>query len=135
MRMKDEVIKQIKGIFKPEKLVPCAAANVSYASCLPQQASQLKQFGNVFIQVVSPEKCYATGEGVKVAEQGKKAVAFVHIVDYEGRAHLKVTYELVSDESKKRISCSVKKTKSALYEMNALKCKTLENTRRAIQII
>jgi hypothetical protein len=60
MKMKKAVVKQIKEMtdnFKPDMLPPCEPANVGFISS-PEFALACQQFGDVYIQNVSPEKCF-----------------------------------------------------------------------------
>ena len=88
MKMKKTVMKQIKemiGSFKPDKLAPCEEANLKFVPS-PKLAQAYQQFGEVHVGVVSPEKCYATGEGLVSARVGERATAVVHIVNDNEKA-------------------------------------------------
>ena len=64
MKMKKAVVKQIKEMtknFKPDMLPPCEPANVKFIAS-SELASACQQFGKVYLQQASPEKCYATGK-------------------------------------------------------------------------
>ena len=125
MKMKKTVVKQIKEMtnnFKPDMLPPCESANVKLipSSDLTQAC---QQFGKVYIQHTSPEKCYAVGKGLKVAEVSKKATAILHVVDDKGKACTKpveaLTCELKSVSTGEIVDCSLKKTKaSGQYEIS-----------------
>ena len=125
MKMKKGVVKQIKEMtdnFKPDMLPPCELANVKFISS-PELTQACQQFGDLYIQKVSPEKCYATGKGLEVAEPGERATAVLHVVDPKGKAYTTpvetLTYELVSESTGEKIDCSVKKTEaSGQYEIS-----------------
>ena len=125
MKMKIGVIKQIKEMtdnFKPDMLPPCENANVKFKSSLPIQVSQLQQFGKVYIQKASPEKCYATGKGLETAELGERATAVLNVVDDKEKACPipveSLTCELVSETTGEKKDCSVKKTGDSRYEIS-----------------
>ena len=124
MKMKKAVVKQIKEMtdnFKPDMLPPCEPANVKFKSS-PELSKACQQFGRVFLQHISPEKCYATGKGLKLAEPGERATAVLHVVDQKGKACTTpvetLTCELVSEITGEKIDCSVKKTEASRYEIS-----------------
>ena len=87
MKMKKAVVKQIKEMtdnFEPDMLSPCELANVKFIAS-PELTQACQQFGSVFLQHTSPEKCYATGKGLEVAEPGERATAVLHVVNQKKR--------------------------------------------------
>ena len=78
-------IKEITDNFKPDMLPPCEPANVKFIAS-PEITQACQQFGRVFLQRTSPEKCYVTGKGLEVAEPGERATAVLHVVDNKGKA-------------------------------------------------
>ena len=126
MKMKKAVVKQIKEMtddFKPDILPPCEPANVKF-KFLPELSKACQQFGRVFLQKISSEKCTATGKGLEVAELGDRATAVLHVVDYNGKACItpeeNLNCELVSEITGEKIDCSVKKTEANQYEISYL---------------
>jgi tripartite motif-containing protein 2/3/tripartite motif-containing protein 71 len=125
MKMKKGVVKQIKEMtdnFKPDMLPPCEPANVKFIAS-PELTQACQQFGRVLFQQISPEKCYATGKGLEVAELGERATAVLHVVDQKGKAYSTpvetLTCELVSESTGEKIDCSVKKTEAGgQYEIS-----------------
>ena len=124
LKLKKGVMKQMKEItdnFTPDMLPPCEPANIKFVSSPFLLASQLQQFGKLFLQQVCPENCYATGKGVEVAEPGESATAVLHIADHKGSAYNtpveSVTGELVSETTGDKVECSVKKTEASQYEI------------------
>ena len=125
MKMKKTVMKQIKEMtdnFKPDMLPPCKTANVRF-KVSPEQLKACQQFGRVFLQQISPEKCYATGKGLEVAEPGERATAVLHVVNQKGKACSTpvetLTCELVSESTGEKIDCSTKKIEaSGQYEIS-----------------
>ena len=89
MKMKKAVMKQIREMtdnFKPDMLSPCEPANIVFTSS-PTLTQACQQVGEVYQQVVTPIKCYATGKGLG-AEPGERATAVLHVVDFKGKAIL-----------------------------------------------
>jgi tripartite motif-containing protein 2/3/tripartite motif-containing protein 71 len=101
--------------FKPDMLPPCELANVKFIAS-PELTQACQQFGTIFLQEAAPEKCYATGKGLEVAEPGERATAVLHVVDQKGKACSTpvetLTCELVPESTGKKIDCSVKKTEA-----------------------
>jgi tripartite motif-containing protein 2/3/tripartite motif-containing protein 71 len=125
MKMKKAVVKQIKEMtdnFKPDMLPPCEPANVKF-EVSPELTQACQQFGRVFLQEISPKKCYATGKGLEVAKPGERATAVLHVVDQKGKVCSTpvetLNCELVSESTGKKIDCSVKKIEaSGQYEIS-----------------
>ena len=124
MKVKKAVMKQVKEMrdnFKPDMLPSCEPANVKFVAS-SELESACKQFGKVHLQEMSPEKCYATGKGLEVAEPGERATAVLHVVDDKGKACNvsveTVTGELESESTSKKTKCVVKKTGASQYEIS-----------------
>ena len=124
MKMKKAVMKQVKELsdnFKPDMLPPCELANVKFVPS-PELIQACQQFGKVFLKQTSPERYYATGKGLEVAEVGKRATAVLHVVDQKGKvctAPVKtLTCELVLNDTGKKVDCLVKKTEANQYEIS-----------------
>ena len=136
MKMKKTVMKQIKKMtdnFKPEAMsLPCESASVKFTAS-SELIHNCQQFGDVYLSQVSPEKCHAIGEGLKVAVAGETATAVLHIVDRQDTPCStpveSITCELVPDEcstcmytSTPTISeqkkCCVKKLEASQYEIS-----------------
>ena len=125
MKVKKAVMKQVKEMrdnFKPDMLPPCEPANVNFKASFQKLESACKQFGDVYLQKVSPEKCYATGKGLEVAEPGERATAVLHVVDNKSEAYKgpveTVASELESQSTSKKTKCVVKKTEASQYEIS-----------------
>ena len=71
---------------------------------------------------MSPEKCYATGKGLEIAEPDERTTAVLHIVDQKRNACIipveTLTNELVSESTGEKIDCSVKTEASGQYEIS-----------------
>ena len=118
MKMKKTVMKQIKEItdnFKPDMLPPCEHADMKFESS-PKSAQACQQFGEVSGGKVSPKTCYATGEGLKEAELGKRATTVLHIANENGNTCTTpaetITSELVASATGMRTKCSIKNVKA-----------------------
>ena len=124
MKIKKTVVKQIKEMtstFKPDMLPPCETPNVRFK--LSRDLTQFcQQFGKVYLQFVSPEKCYGAGKGLKVAKVGEATTAILHLLDYKGKACTQIvetpTCELIPENSCETIDCSVKKIEENQYEIS-----------------
>ena len=124
IKMKKAVVKQIKEMtdnFKPDMLPPCELTNVKFIpSSELTQACQ--QFGKVLLQQTSPEKCYATGNGLEATELGERATAVLHVVDHKGKAFAApvetLTSELVLNSTGEKVDGCIKKTSTNQYEIS-----------------
>ena len=124
MRLKKAIIKQVENVvdnFKPDTLSPCEHANVRFISS-PEFELACQQFGKVYLDVVSPVKCYATGPGLKIAKVGERATAVLYVVNDRGKACTtpveNVTCELQSESTGKMTKCAVKKTEANQFEIS-----------------
>ena len=125
MKMKKAVMKQVNQQAENLDLgtvSPCESANVRFTASSQELASAYQQFGEVYVHDVSPEKCYATGEGLEVADPGERAIAVLHVVSNEGDAYTRpvetVTCELESNSTGEKTKCAVKKTEGNRYEIS-----------------
>jgi DNA-binding beta-propeller fold protein YncE len=123
MKMKKTVMKQIKemtGNFKPDKLAPCEEASFNFKPSL-EVSQACQQFGEVYVRIVSQEKCYASGKGLELAKVGKPATVVLHIVDEKGEAYSVpmeiITCEFVSVANDKKTKCSIKAKHAGQYEI------------------
>ena len=124
MKIKKTVMKQIKEMtdnFKPDMLSPCDNADIKFIPP-PKLAQACQQFGDVRVNLVSPENCYATGKGIKVAEVGERVTVLLHTVDDKEKACITpvetVMSELVSVTDDIKIECSFKAIESNKYEIS-----------------
>jgi hypothetical protein len=69
---------------------------------------------------VSPKDCFATGRGLEMAMVGEQANAVLHIVDISGKGYAlqmeTVVCEFVSESSRKKLDCNVKKVMENQFE-------------------
>ena len=120
MKMKKTVMKQIKEMTDNFKLAPCEVANLKFVPS-PQLAQACEQFGEVYARSVSPEKCYATGEGLVSVRVSERATAVIHIVDDKKACAAPVEAvkcELVSVTNDRKMKCSIKAKEVGQYEIS-----------------
>ena len=125
MKIKKAVVKQIKEMtdnFKPDMLPPCEPANVKSVASSELASACCRQFGKIYLQQASPEKCHATGKGLEVAKLGERTTAVLHVVDGKEKACTTpvetLTCELISEKADKKINWSVKTAASDQYEIS-----------------
>ena len=120
---KKPVVQQIEEMtaeFKPELLVPAEQSDLKFAANA-ELTLACSHFGKVYAHPVSPDKCHATGKGLKVATVGEQATATVHAVNAEGQECeeplVDIACELVSCRDATSVKCSVKKREGNQYEV------------------
>ena len=125
LKMKSPVMKLIKdltGSFKPDTLPLSEQADMVFGHNLPEVADTCQQFGRVFCHPVVPEKCQASGEGIKVAMRGQTVAVSVEAVDMEGKAYLRaldtLRCELVATDGSNRVSGTVKRRNQNTYDIS-----------------
>ena len=120
LAMKSNVLKQVQQItaeFNPNTLAPEQKANMILAINNVQELHRTCQgFAEVVVvQSAYPEKCYATGDGLKTATVGEEATVTLHARDKDGREYeepiLDLTAELVYNKDGTVARCPVKKGK------------------------
>ena len=123
--MKSPLVKQINdltGSFKPEALALAEQADVRFAHSLPELAKTCQQFGKVYSHPVCPEKCRASGEGIKVATRGQTVTVSVEALDREGEAYLKpvdsLRCELVASDGSSRVRGTVNRGDQNIYNIS-----------------
>ena len=116
MKMKRTVTKQIKEMtdnFNRDKLLPCEQDNLKFMPS-PELILACQQAGQIYLETLSPKKCYVSGEGVMVGNVGEISTAFLKLVDDKVNAYTKpvetLICELVSEQTGEKIECTVKKT-------------------------
>ena len=126
MKMKKSVMKQvgeIKENFEQDMLHPREFANIKYIPT-PELAQACQQFGRVFLQQTSPEKCYARGKALEKAEPDERATVVLHVVDQTEKPYTSpvdtITCVLVSNQTGKNniMDCSTKKIQGNQYEIS-----------------
>ena len=125
LRLKSPLVKQVNdltGSFKPEALALAKQADMRFAHSLPELVKTCQQFGKVYCHPVAPEKCQASGEGIKVAMRGKTVAVSVEAVDREGKACLRpvdsLRCELVASDGSSRVRGTVKRRNQNIYDIS-----------------
>ena len=121
LAMEKPVVQQVKEMcaeFDPRKLPPCEQADMALTAN-SELLPECQQFGQV--SRVCPDKCYATGKGLKVATVGEQSTATVHAIDTQ-RIECAKPLPLISCElvpsSGERMKCEVKPSESSEYQVD-----------------
>ena len=123
LAMKTPVLKQIGQIaaeFNPNMLAPEQEANIQLvADDSPDLLRACKEFAGVVAQSVCPEKCYATGDGLRTATVGEEATVTLHARDKDDRECTvpiqNLTAELVCSKDGTTAECQVKDEDRSKY--------------------
>ena len=122
LRMKSPLVKQVNdltGSFKPQTLALAEQADMRFAHSLPELVKTCQQFGKVYL---GPEKCRASGEGIKVAMRGQTVAVSVEALDREGEAYLRpvdsLRCELVASDGSSRVRGTVKRRNQNIYNIS-----------------
>ena len=125
LRMKSPLVKQVNdltGSFKPETLGLAEQADMVFAHRLPELVKTCQQFGTVYCHPVCPEKCRASGEGIKVATRGQTAAVSIEALDREGGAYVRpidsLRCELVASDGSSRVRGTVKRRNQNIYDIS-----------------
>ena len=125
LRMKSPLVKQVNdltGSFKPETLGLAEQTDMVFAHRLPELVKTCQQFGTVYCHPVCPEKCRASGEGIKVATRGQTAAVSIEALDREGGAYVRpidsLRCELVASDGSSRVRGTVKRRNQNIYDIS-----------------
>ena len=124
--MKSPLVKrtnELTGSFKPEILALAEEADVRFAHSLPEMVKTCQQFGKVCCHPVCPEKCQASGEGIKkVVIRSQAVTVCVEALDREGEAYLwpveSLRCELVASDGSSRVRGTVKRRNDNIYDIS-----------------
>ena len=124
--MKSPLMKQINeltGSFKPEILALAEETDVSFAHSFPEVVKTCQQFGKVCRHPLCPEKCRASGEGIKkVVIRGQAVTLSVEALDREGEAYLRpvesLSCEVVASDGSSRVRGTVKRRNDNIYDIS-----------------
>ncbi|CAI8041725.1 hypothetical protein GBAR_LOCUS23157, partial [Geodia barretti] len=93
-----------------------------FAHSLPELVTSCHQFGKVYCHPVYPEKCRASGEGIKVATRGQTVAVSVEALDRKGEACFKpvdsLRCELVASDGSSRVRGTVKRRNQNIYDIS-----------------
>ena len=124
LRMKSPLVKQIDdltGSFKPETLALAEQADLKLAHSQNNPMKTFQQFGKVYCHRVCPDKCRASGEGIKVAMRGQVAVLSVEAFDSEGVPYTSpvdsLTCELVTSDGSSQVRGTVERRDKNSYDI------------------
>ena len=125
LAMKNPVVKQVEEItaeFKAEILASHERADIRFSASTPELTQTCQQFGKVYTCPASPERCYATGKGVKVATVGEQATATLHAMDTDGKECeqplVNTSCELVSDAGGPTFKGAIQKKEKNKYTIS-----------------
>ena len=126
LRIKSPLVKQVNdltGSFKPETLALAEQADMRFAHSVPELVKTCQQFGDVYCHPVVPEKCRASGEGIKkVAMRGQTVAVSVEALDRKGEAYLRpvdsLRCELVASDGSSRVRGTVKRRNQNIYDIS-----------------
>ena len=125
LRIKSPLVNQVSnltGSFKPETLALAEQADMRFVHSLPELVKTCQQFGKVYCHPVVPEKCRASGEGIKVATRGQTVAVSVEALDREGEACLRpvdsLRCDLVASDDSSRVRGTVKRRNQNIYDIS-----------------
>ncbi|CAI8002276.1 E3 ubiquitin-protein ligase TRIM71, partial [Geodia barretti] len=125
LRMKSPLVKQVNdltGSFKPETLALAEQADMVFAHSLPELVTSCQQFGKVYCHPVCPEKCRASGVGIKVATREQTVAVSVEALNREAEACFKpvdsLRCELVASDGSSRVRGTVKRRNQNIYDIS-----------------
>ena len=125
LRMKSPLVKQVNdltGSFKTQTLALAKQADMVFTHSLPELVKTCQQFGKVYCHPVCPEKCRASGKGIKVASRGQTTTISVEALDREGEAYLRpvdsLRCELVASDGSSRVRGTVKRRYQNMYDIS-----------------
>ena len=122
LEMEKPVVQRVKEMCEidPNKLQLQVQADMELTAS-SELLPACQQFGQVYISQVCPEKCYATGKGLEVAEVGEQSSVTMHVIDTRGSKCVKplplISCELVPS-SGERMKCDVRSSKFSEYQVD-----------------
>ena len=126
LRMKSCLVKQIDQIistcsFNPETLAPAEQVDLKLVHNLHKLMEPCQQFGKVYCEHLCPDKCLASGEGIRLAMRGQVVTVSVEALDSEGSAYSKpvdsLTFELVASDGCVRVRGTAKRRDQNNYDV------------------
>ena len=124
LRMKRPLVRQIDDLtnsFKPETLALTEQADLKLVHSLQELIETCQQFGKVYCHPVCPDKCRASGEGIRLAVRRQAVTLSVEALDSEGSACSKpmdsLTCELVASDGSSRVRGTVKRRDQNNYDI------------------
>ena len=124
LRMKGPLVKQIDDLtssFKPETLALTEQADLKLVHSLQELMKTCQQFGKVDCHLVCPDKCRASGEGIRLAVRGQAVTLSVEVLDNDGIAFPSavdsLTCELVASDGSSQVSGTVERRDQNNYDI------------------
>ena len=124
LRMKGPLVRQIDDLtssFKPETLALTEQADLKLAHSLQELMKTCQQFGKVDCHPVCPDKCRASGEGIRLAVRGQAVTLSVEALDSDGTAFPSavdsLTFELVASDGSSRVRGTVERRDQNNYDI------------------
>ena len=125
IRMKKGLVKQVNnltGSLKPEALTLVDYADMKFAHNLPELVKTCQQFGKVYTSQPYPQKCRASGEGIRVAMKGQTVAITLETLEKEGEACIRpvdsLKCELVAIDGSSRVGGTVKRRNQNIYDIS-----------------
>ena len=117
-------IDDLTSSFKPETLALTEQADLKLVHSLQELMKTCQQFGKVYCHPVCPDKCRASGEGIRSAVRGQAVTLSVEAVDSEGSACSQpvdsLTFELVASDGSSRVRGTVERRDQNNYDITYL---------------
>ena len=119
---KTKKMTEISKVFDPN-MFKCLESEASRLKFAPSSelAQACQEFGEVYTERLSPEKCYAQGKGLEVAIAEEESKVTLHIVDNRENAFVlsmgKLRCNFVSDTTADEVECLIKELESSKYEI------------------
>ena len=124
LRMKGPLVRQIDDLtssFKPETLALTEQADLKLVHSLQELMKTCQQFGKVYCHPVCPDKCRASGEGMRLAVRGQAVTLSVEALDSEGSACSQpvdsLTCDLVASDGSSRVRGIVERRDQNNYDI------------------
>ena len=102
--------------------MPQEQVDIRFSASTLELTQTCQQFGDVYTHPVSPERCYTTGKGLKVATVGELATAILHVIEADGKECeqplVETSCELVSDTGCPTVKAAVQKKVKNKYTIS-----------------
>ena len=117
-----EEMKALSNLFRPHHLEPCSEADMTFSATEEAIVEVCLKHGEVFVPVIDPSKCYATGNGVEAAIVGERSTNIIQVVNIKGdlcKGIIKsLDCEITSEIKGITAHCSVKRNVEGQYEIS-----------------
>ena len=116
-------VKDMTASLKSESLEPEERASLVFFRSQEELRQACEQFGEITTSDICPDKCYAAGDGLKLAVIGEEATATVTVVDQNGREcqhPVNISCELVSSDGSSRVRGEAAQANQSQYKISYL---------------